>query len=161
MRTRKIPDLHHLVNVVAFPKRGRRPLTNILSGGDLDGDLYFVSWDEALTSIQNVSSTIDYPNNKSDEYVTSKRLIDDAESLRGELADHFVSMCLRDDSVGLMHYSLVSMYDSDRNKMRTKEYIDQVININRAIDQQAIVPSTSSTKTFSRKPIWYRFLFFT
>lgn len=150
VRTKKIPDLEHLVNVVAFPKRGRRPLTNVLSGGDLDGDLYFVSWDHMLTSFENVPSTIEYP--KSGEMATNKRL-ENAEAIRSELVNHFVGTCLRDDSIGLMHYSLVCMYDSDRNKMRSREYLDQLININRAIDQQAIVPSTSS-KTFHRRPIW-------
>ena len=31
-----------------FPKAGDIPVTNQISGGDLDGDLYFICWDERL-----------------------------------------------------------------------------------------------------------------
>lgn len=37
-----------LVDCLIFPQKGERPHTNECSGGDLDGDLYFISWDENL-----------------------------------------------------------------------------------------------------------------
>lgn len=153
VRARKVPDLLHLVNVIAFPKRGRRPLTNLLSGGDLDGDLYFVSWDETLITIENAPSFIDYPNSTSSEEAaaTSSKRLDDAESIRAELAHHFVTSCLRTDSIGLLHYGLVCMYDSDRNKMQSRAYADTLININRLIDQQPLVTASSN---FNQEPIW-------
>ncbi|KAG5048419.1 hypothetical protein JHK85_009522 [Glycine max] len=42
------PDLHHLNDCLVFPQKGDRPHTNEASGSDLDGDLYFVTWDENL-----------------------------------------------------------------------------------------------------------------
>ena len=45
-----IPELRHLQNVVVFPSTGERPLCNMMAGGDLDGDVYFVCWDERITS---------------------------------------------------------------------------------------------------------------
>ncbi|KAK7351391.1 hypothetical protein VNO77_10806 [Canavalia gladiata] len=42
------PDLHHLYDCLVFPQKGDRPHTNEASGSDLDGDLYFVTWDENL-----------------------------------------------------------------------------------------------------------------
>lgn len=47
------PELRHLSNVVVFSSKGSRPACNMMAGGDLDGDVYFVSWDsELLTHLQ-------------------------------------------------------------------------------------------------------------
>ncbi|KAK4490906.1 hypothetical protein RD792_001622 [Penstemon davidsonii] len=43
-----VPELHHLNDCLVFPQNGDRPHTNEASGSDLDGDLYFVTWDENL-----------------------------------------------------------------------------------------------------------------
>jgi RNA-dependent RNA polymerase len=40
--------LSHLVNVIVFSAKGDRPKQNEISGGDLDGDSYFVSWNPIL-----------------------------------------------------------------------------------------------------------------
>lgn len=42
------PELHHLTDVVVFPSTGDRPVPKMLSGGDLDGDDFFVIWDKDL-----------------------------------------------------------------------------------------------------------------
>ncbi|XP_044721658.1 RNA dependent RNA polymerase domain-containing protein [Hirsutella rhossiliensis] len=42
------PRLRHLKDVVVFSSKGDRPVPNMLSGGDLDGDDFFVVWDPAL-----------------------------------------------------------------------------------------------------------------
>lgn len=43
-----VPELRHLKNVVVFPKIGDRDIPSMCSGGDLDGDDYFIFWDERL-----------------------------------------------------------------------------------------------------------------
>ncbi|KAI0204114.1 RNA dependent RNA polymerase-domain-containing protein [Astrocystis sublimbata] len=43
-----VPALHHLRNVVVFPAKGDRDIPSMCSGGDLDGDDFFVLWDQEL-----------------------------------------------------------------------------------------------------------------
>lgn len=43
-----VPGLDHLIDCLVFPKKGDRPHANEASGSDLDGDVYFVTWDENL-----------------------------------------------------------------------------------------------------------------
>ena len=43
-----VEALHHLRDLVVFPKTGERDVPGMCSGGDLDGDDYFVIWDREL-----------------------------------------------------------------------------------------------------------------
>lgn len=44
-----------LIDCLIFPQKGERPHPNECSGGDLDGDLYFISWDEKLIPPKTVA----------------------------------------------------------------------------------------------------------
>ena len=43
-----VPRLHHLTNTIVFPQTGDRDVSNMCSGGDLDGDDYLLIWDQNL-----------------------------------------------------------------------------------------------------------------
>ena len=43
----------NLFNVIVFSSKGDRPQSNMMSGGDLDGDEFFISWDQKLVSSKN------------------------------------------------------------------------------------------------------------
>ena len=48
---------------MVFSAKGDRPICNMMSGGDLDGDVYFVTWDKELLSyvpLQNILTPADY-----------------------------------------------------------------------------------------------------
>ncbi|KAI1334703.1 RNA dependent RNA polymerase-domain-containing protein [Xylariaceae sp. FL0016] len=48
-----VPELRHLQNVVVFPATGDRDIPSMLSGGDLDGDDFFIIWDPRLIPVQS------------------------------------------------------------------------------------------------------------
>ena len=44
----EVASLNHLVDCIVFPSQGKRPHPNEIAGSDLDGDQFFVTWDEDL-----------------------------------------------------------------------------------------------------------------
>ncbi|KAK0764238.1 hypothetical protein N5P37_003635 [Trichoderma harzianum] len=54
------PELAHLVDCIVFPTTGRRPAADMMSGGDLDGDTFFVTWDPDIIP-STVSQAAHYP----------------------------------------------------------------------------------------------------
>ncbi|XP_057317089.1 uncharacterized protein LOC130662285 [Hydractinia symbiolongicarpus] len=71
-----IPELQHLVDCVVFPTQGTRPHADEQAGGDLDGDKFFVCWDERLIPARTARSH-DYIGapNKKEGHVTYEKLI--------------------------------------------------------------------------------------
>ena len=55
-----IPELRHLKDVVVLPQTGDRDLAGMCSGGDLDGDDFFVIWDPDLIPRNWHQEAIDY-----------------------------------------------------------------------------------------------------
>ena len=53
---RGIKRLSHFVNAIVFPQKGDVPITCLISGGDLDGDLFFITWDEGLIPLTTVQA---------------------------------------------------------------------------------------------------------
>lgn len=52
---------------MVFPQKGNRPHADETSGSDLDGDLYFVTWNENLIPVEAVEPMI-YDSTKIDEF---------------------------------------------------------------------------------------------
>ncbi|KAJ8106796.1 hypothetical protein OPT61_g9304 [Boeremia exigua] len=44
------PELSHLVDVVVFPSKGQFPLAGKLQGGDYDGDIFWLCWEDRLVA---------------------------------------------------------------------------------------------------------------
>lgn len=151
VRTKKVDKLSHLVNCVVFSKKGTRPLTNILSGGDLDGDLYFVTWNDHLTNFENSKKEFFYPEDKSEDSNKQKIDINKIDHLHKELINVFVDQVLDENSLGLWHYALVCLYDRNRKNMLDKKYLNCVTEINKCIDGI----KSDEKNQFEIPPSWY------
>ncbi|KFZ15059.1 hypothetical protein V501_02915 [Pseudogymnoascus sp. VKM F-4519 (FW-2642)] len=55
-----VPALHHLRDVVVFSQLGDRDVPGMCSGGDLDGDDFFVIWDQDLLPREWNAEPMDY-----------------------------------------------------------------------------------------------------
>lgn len=127
-------------------------MPNLLSGGDLDGDIYLVSWDEIFLGIQNSDDLIEYPDIKEPEnFKSSKNLID-------QIRKYFSKICLVDEKIGLHHYKLVCLYDKNREEMKKREYKESVVEITKSIDGSIFNLDKSTQKQkrdWQTKPNWY------
>ncbi|KAF5758560.1 putative RNA-directed RNA polymerase [Helianthus annuus] len=83
---------------IVFPQKGERPHPNECSGGDLDGDLYFVSWDESLIPPRTVDP-MDYTGRR-------PRLLDHDVTLE-EIGKFFVDYMTSDTLGGISNAHLV------------------------------------------------------
>ncbi|KAF4447211.1 hypothetical protein F53441_9259 [Fusarium austroafricanum] len=68
------PELAHLTDCIVFSTRGKRPAADMMSGGDLDGDTFFVCWDPDLVP-STISTPALYPGGR--EPITFRPITDD------------------------------------------------------------------------------------
>ncbi|KAL0586251.1 hypothetical protein ABG067_004100 [Albugo candida] len=82
-----VPEqLKRLVDVIVFPVSGPRPHPDECTGGDLDGDMYSVIWDEKLIPrLENVTEAMDF-------FAEKKKNTDNVEMTQSVLIKAFISM---------------------------------------------------------------------
>ena len=88
-------------NVIVFSRHGPRPITDMCSGSDLDGDLYFVSWDQSL-----VPPTTNEPMN----YKGLSASVKDVP-INGEHLKEFMVFFIRNDQLGAIANKHVAFAD--------------------------------------------------
>lgn len=98
------PELAHLVNVVVFSSKGERPACNMMAGGDLDGDVYFVGWDKDL--IHHLK-----PENIHEPATYTKPVFITEKPKGDSLADYFTFYLERDvlGKISMLHLGLCDM----------------------------------------------------
>ncbi|KAF6265361.1 RNA dependent RNA polymerase-domain-containing protein [Scenedesmus sp. NREL 46B-D3] len=89
------------VNVMVFSQKGQRPLPNMLSGSDLDGDQYLVLWDHQL---------LQPANSLAQDYTAEKPAKVDQVTAE-HLQQHFVNF-VKNDNLGPISTWLLAQADA-------------------------------------------------
>lgn len=88
-----VSALHHMFDCIVFPQEGKRPHPNEMSGSDLDGDMYFVSWDDQFYNVIENQEPMDFPK-ATKKYLDRKVNVDDIIDFVGEY--------IKNDNLGII-----------------------------------------------------------
>ncbi|KAJ4972991.1 hypothetical protein NE237_006165 [Protea cynaroides] len=124
LRAIDVPALHHMVDCVVFPQKGVRPHPNECSGSDLDGDIYFVSWDSALIPRRQIQSM---------EYVPEPTISLDHDVTIEEVEQYFTDYIVN-ESLGIIANAHTVFADKEPDKAESDECIELARLFSIAVD---------------------------
>ncbi|KAF5177280.1 RNA-dependent RNA polymerase [Thalictrum thalictroides] len=138
-----VPSLHHMVDCVVFPQKGQRPHPNECSGSDLDGDLYFVSWDPELIPPRQASPM---------DYSPAPNVLLDRDVMIEEVEEYFTNYIVN-DSLGKIANSHTAFADKEPAKAESQSCIELAKLFSIAVDfpktgVPAVIPSHLNVKEF-------------
>lgn len=138
-----VPSLHHMVDCVVFPRKGKRPHPNECSGSDLDGDVYFVSWDPML---------LPPCQDKPMDYTAAKPEILDHDVTIEEVEKYFVNYILN-DSLGIISNAHTVFADKEPLKARSAACLELARLFSIAVDfpktgVPAVIPPNLHVKEY-------------
>ncbi|KAF0973728.1 hypothetical protein FDP41_007115 [Naegleria fowleri] len=110
----KIKYLSHLKDVVVFSQRGNRSQPNKLSGGDLDGDLFYVCWEPKLLDFEEYPP-MDYEPLPPVE----KHGGCDYKAIREFLTEYVVN-----DNLGVVAFLHLEHYDQEKEGAKSAVCLD-------------------------------------
>ncbi|KAG2701578.1 hypothetical protein I3760_06G052400, partial [Carya illinoinensis] len=105
-----VPALHHMVDCVVFPQKGKRPHPNESSGSNLDGDMYLVCWDRDLIPPLQVEPM---------EYVAAPTMQVDHDVTIKEVEEYFTNSMVK-DNLGIIR--MVHTVFADREPRRVMSH---------------------------------------
>ncbi|XP_041006286.1 probable RNA-dependent RNA polymerase 1 [Juglans microcarpa x Juglans regia] len=119
-----VPTLHHMVDCIVFPQKGKRPHPNECSGSDLDGDMYFVSWDCDLIPPRQV---------KPMEYTAAPTVEVDHDVTIEEVEQYFTDYIVN-DNLGIIDNAHVVFADRERKKAMSPKCMELAMLHSIAVD---------------------------
>ncbi|KAK7265708.1 hypothetical protein RJT34_33331 [Clitoria ternatea] len=103
-----------LRDCLVFPQKGHRPHPNECSGGDLDGDLFFISWDKDLIPCQTMPP-MDYSGSR-------PRIMDHKVTLE-EIRQFFVDYMIN-DTLGAISTAHLVHADREPEKAKSRKCLE-------------------------------------
>ncbi|KAG6509953.1 probable RNA-dependent RNA polymerase 1 [Zingiber officinale] len=138
-----VPHLHHMVDCVVFPQKGKRPHPNECSGSDLDGDIYFVSWDPVLMPARMAEPM---------EYAPAPTMELDHDVTIEEVMEYFTNYIVN-DSLGIIANAHTVFADKSKLKAECHECLKLAKLFSIAVDfpktgVPAEIPPTLQVKEY-------------
>jgi RNA-dependent RNA polymerase len=118
------PELAHMLDCVVFPSCGKRPITNMCSGSDLDGDLYFVTWEPTL-----LPKRVETPMN----YISPPAKLIDRDVTMPDVIQFFVDF-IENDQLGRIANAHVAIADSSASGVKDPDCIKLAELFSEAVD---------------------------
>ncbi|GMY18202.1 probable RNA-dependent RNA polymerase 1 [Fagus crenata] len=109
-----VPALHHMVDCVVFPQKGKRPHPNECSRSDLDGDQYFVCWDPYLIPPKNILPM---------KYIGAQTMPLDRDVTIEEVQEYFTD-CIVNDNLGIIDNAHTVFADRGPRRAMSKKCIN-------------------------------------
>ncbi|KAI3938405.1 hypothetical protein MKW98_015304 [Papaver atlanticum] len=119
-----VPALHHMVDCVVFPQKGKRPHPNECSGSDLDGDVYFVCWDPELIPPRQVQPM---------DYDAAPTVLLDHDVRTEEIIQYFADYMIN-DSLGVIANTHVAFADKEPDMAESDQCIELATLFSIAVD---------------------------
>ncbi|KAG5230124.1 RNA-dependent RNA polymerase [Salix suchowensis] len=113
-----------LVDCIIFPQTGGRPHPNECSGGDLDGDQFFISWDEGLLPCQTETPM---------DYIGGRQRIMDHNVTLEEIQRFFVDYMIN-DTLGAISTAHLVHADCEPDKARSEKCLQLATLHSMAVD---------------------------
>ncbi|KAM0678311.1 RNA-dependent RNA polymerase [Binucleata daphniae] len=118
-----IKELHYLKDVVVFSAQGDRPVFNMCSGSDLDGDCYFCTWEDKLIPSKTV---------KPDTYSSNTALYKEVVSM-DDIINFYIKF-IRENQLGLIANAHLAISDKLTNSVLEPESIKLAKLFNLGVD---------------------------
>ncbi|KAJ4959640.1 hypothetical protein NE237_019550 [Protea cynaroides] len=119
-----VPALNHMVDCVVFPQKGARPHPNECSGSDLDGDVFFVSWDPAVIPLRQIQPM---------EYVPPKTISLDHEVMIEQVEEYFTNYIVN-ESLGIIANAHTVFADKEPGMAESYKCIELAKLFSTAVD---------------------------
>jgi RNA-dependent RNA polymerase len=151
-----VARLSHMKDCIVFSRRGPRPVTDMMAGGDLDGDRFFVTWEESI--VQHIKEEPpakyvepDFGNQspKKDPPKSPSKL-----SLSEQMVNFFLDYQEKND-LGLLTTAHEIKCASSKDGARDPEAMELARLANIAVDSAKTGQfSGNKTISFAKKPLY-------